>query len=389
MAPSRPVLTRLHTQNYRSLADVPLDVGGVTVLFGPNGAGKSSLLDVLWFVRDCALNGVEAASERRGHGIGLLWDGADEGDPIVITLATERAEYELRIGMSSGRIDPLPGERLIDGSRTTLLTRGSGTAQATFTPAAGLSQVVLLRDPTRLSVASYLERYAPAPECEEIDQLVRQVRRHHSRSLQWWPLKVRGSESDAKDQLAEDGRNLWSVLRNLQGRSSVDPRYDTIMTLMREAFPSFRGLVIEATGAQSLYGSFVDSERRSPVAASGVSDGHLQLLVLLTALFGGRERSLILLDEPEISLHPWPIVVLARAIERAMNERGQQILIATHSPVLLSQFPPAQVLVASLSAGRTVLRRVSEIAEVQDLIDQYALGSLYMAEELGAHREPE
>ena len=72
-------LQSIHVRNYRSLADVTLDLEPVNVLFGPNGAGKSTLLDTIWFVRDCAIRSVALASSDRDHGIGLLFDGADEG----------------------------------------------------------------------------------------------------------------------------------------------------------------------------------------------------------------------------------------------------------------------------------------------------------------------
>jgi AAA15 family ATPase/GTPase len=55
-------LRSIQVRNYRSLADVPLGLRPINVLFGPNGAGKSSFLDVIWFVRDCAIRGVDQAS---------------------------------------------------------------------------------------------------------------------------------------------------------------------------------------------------------------------------------------------------------------------------------------------------------------------------------------
>ena len=105
-------LNSIHIQNYRSLADVSLELEPVNVLFGPNGAGKSTLLDTIWFVRDCAIRSTELASANRDHGIGLLFDGADESDSIHLKLATDRVEYELTLSLSVGRIEPFAGERL-------------------------------------------------------------------------------------------------------------------------------------------------------------------------------------------------------------------------------------------------------------------------------------
>ena len=62
-------IQKIWVKNYRSLADVAVDLSNPMVLFGPNGSGKSSFLDTLWFMRDCAAYGVETASSNRSHGI--------------------------------------------------------------------------------------------------------------------------------------------------------------------------------------------------------------------------------------------------------------------------------------------------------------------------------
>lgn len=391
------VLTQICTSNYRSLADVTVDLGAITVLFGPNGSGKSSFLDTVWFVRDCAVNGVDAASARRDHGIGLLWDGADDGAPIRIALATAGTRYELQVGLTSGRIDPFAGERLQtpDCSRA-LIERAPGQRSARFTPPTGADDpdIVRLREPSKLSLGRYLDSH-PTSAVVELDRLLRATHWHHARSFRWWPLKKRGSETGPEFTLDEDGRNLWSVLRNLDGLRKVDDRYDTILHWMREAFPDFRDLVFQQTGNASVYCSLLDARRRAPVAASGVSDGHLAMLLLLTALFAeGHSESLLLLDEPELSLHPWPLAVLARAMQSAANAWGRQLLLATHSPVLLSQFATHDIFGASLVDGRTHLTRVSDMTDLKDLLEQYAVGSLYMAEAIAPqspspHQDPE
>ncbi|MCH7726784.1 MAG: AAA family ATPase [Planctomycetes bacterium] len=114
-------LTSLKVKNYRSLADISIDLKSLNVLFGPNGSGKSTLLDTIWFFRDCAIRGVELASSERSHGIGLLWDGAEDGARISICLADDKVEYFLSFGLSEGRIESFAGERLRSKSRDVAL----------------------------------------------------------------------------------------------------------------------------------------------------------------------------------------------------------------------------------------------------------------------------
>jgi predicted ATPase len=114
------------------------------------------------------------------------------------------------------------------------------------------------------------------------------------------------------------------------------------------------------------------------------------MLLLLTSLFGeGARDSLLLLDEPEVSLHPWAIAVFAEAVKLATEDWNKQVFIATHSPVLLSQFAPEHVLAAVVEDGRTSLRRLSEIESLRDLLQEYSTGSLYIAEMVAAQSHPE
>ena len=143
----------------------------------------------------------------------------------------------------------------------------------------------------------------------------------------------------------------------------------------------FDDIVLEQTGPSSVYASFMERGRRSGIFASGASDGFLQLLLLLIALFSeGPLESVLLFDEPEVSLHPWALVVFARAVKLAAEQWNKQVFLATHSPVLISQFEPRDILVAGVENGRARFERLSEISEIRDLLEDYAAGALYMSE---------
>jgi len=387
-------LNSIHIRNYRALADVSLDLGPVGVLLGPNGSGKSTLLDTLWFVRDCAIRGVERASAQRSHGIGILFDGAPEDDQhVLIELRTDAVHYTLQFDLSSGRIDPSPGERLTSGNTDEVrIDRDVGSENARlYNSHLKQSRSHELRDPEKLTLSLYLGLNPTDEEAGSLDRLLRFVRFYHSRSFFLHRLKTQGSESSPDVRLWDRGDNAWSVLRNLHDHKNRDDRFETIIGFMKEAFPSFDDILVEQTGPNSVYARFFEKGRSRPILASGVSDGHLQLLLILIALFseGSDQEALVLLDEPEVSLHPWALAVLAKAIRTAGDNWSKQVLVATHSPVLISQFKPNEIIAAETEAGRTRLRRVSEMEGIQDLLDKYAAGSLYMSETIGAQSPTE
>lgn len=376
-------LTRIRVRNYRALADIDLDLRPVNVVFGPNGTGKSTLLDTLYFFRDCAIRGVEVASSERSHGIGILWDGAEEDAGILVELATNRVAYELTFSLSTGRIEPFAGEKLRSSRATALIDRSPGSEHATlYHDNIGQAVPITLREPQKLSLGLFRDFNQGHSDAGYLDKLLHFTRLYHSRSFYLWRLKRQGSESSHETRLWDLGNNAWSVLRNLHDKRNVDERYNTIMDYMTAAFPAFDGIVLEQTGPSSVYASFQEKERRRNILASGVSDGHLQLLLLLTALFSeGNRESVVLFDEPEVSLHPWALTIFAKAVKVATTkEWHKQVFVATHSPVLISQFEPEDILVAGVENGRARFDRLNEIESVRDLLEEYAAGSLYMSE---------
>jgi predicted ATPase len=376
-------LSRLHVKNYRALADVSLEPGKITVLSGPNGVGKSTFLDAAWFIRECAIRGTDEAASKRGHGIGMLWENSEENTPIEITIETEDARYSVLFGFSSGRIETCAGEKLYSKIHNLyLIERQVGSDKALFRPQADIEKIVSLEhEANKLFISRYLLEYK-APEVIGIDDLLRGIRYYHARSANFYYIRERGSEAGQETRLLGRGDNLWSVLRNLQGKQALDDRYKTIIQFMRKAFPGFKDFVLEPLGQVGVYGQFIE-EGRKPIYASGVSDGHLQMLLNLTALFGEQkqESKLIFMDEPDLSLHPWALAILGEAIREVAEKWGKQIILATHSPVLVSQFSPSEIIAVEMGENRAAMfNRLSEIPDIQDLLEQYASGSLYMAE---------
>ena len=351
------------------------------------------MLEALRLVKDCVSRDVEEAARTRNNGFGMLRQGVNESEGILIKLETTLAEYALQLGFSRGQIEPYAGEVLHSkGEQVPFINRETGSDTAEFCDYEIIQVFTRLTFPEKLALTQYMHGSGLIPtEVLNLRDLLNSVHFYHSHYIDLYGLKHRGSESGMDISLREDCGNLWSVLRNIHGKGAIDSRYATIISFMQNSFPNFKDIVFDSAGPNGVYASFVEKSCRDPIPALSVSDGQLQMLIHLTALFSEEtdRDSLIVFDEPETSLHPYAISVFAEAVKLATKEWNKQVFIATHSPVLISQFDLEDILTAELDeSGQTVLTRVSEMKDIQDLLEDYATGSLYMAGAIAPQSAP-
>ena len=121
---------------------------------------------------------------------------------------------------------------------------------------------------------------------------------------------------------------------------------------------------------------------------SSLSDGTLRFIALATLLQQPKELrpSVILLDEPELGLHPYAITMLASMVKSASVET--QVILATQSPILLDYFEPEDVLVADRVDGRTEFTRLDS-AKLAIWLEDYSIGELWGMNDLGGRPAPE
>ena len=122
--------------------------------------------------------------------------------------------------------------------------------------------------------------------------------------------------------------------------------------------------------------------------AASLSDGTLRFIALATLFLQPKalRSSLILVDEPELGLHPYAIQLLASMIKQAATD--SQVIVSTQSPILLDHFAPEDVLVANRVGHATQIHRL-ESGPLADWLADYSLGQLWEKNELGGRPSPE
>ncbi len=201
------------------------------------------------------------------------------------------------------------------------------------------------------------------------------------------PLKKTADVNDNRF-LRPDGSNLAAFLYHLQEKHGKS--YDLIRSAVRLVAPFFDDFVLQplALNTDKIRLEWRHRGTDDYFDASSLSDGSLRFIALAALLLQPMELrpSVILLDEPELGLHPYAVTILTSLVKQVSVEI--QVVLATQSSLLLDHFQPEDVLVAGRVRGATELRRLDG-EELKIWLEDYSLGQLWEKNELGGRPVPE
>jgi predicted ATPase len=183
--------------------------------------------------------------------------------------------------------------------------------------------------------------------------------------------------------LRSDASNLASFLYYLREKHFNE--YQMIRKAVQQVAPFFDDFVLEplALNKEMLRLEWKHTASDAYFNADSFSDGTLRFISIACLLLQpvSLRPTVVLIDEPELGLHPYAITLLASLVRQACVG-PTQIILSTQSALLLDHFKPEEVLVAERSGGGTTLRRL-EPAPLEAWLAQYSLGQLWEKNELG------
>lgn len=177
-----------------------------------------------------------------------------------------------------------------------------------------------------------------------------------------------------------DGEDLVSCLFSL--RESHRDRFDSIEDALRAAFPGFVRLDFPPVAAGTLAMTWRDSRFTHPLYMHQLSEGILRFLWLATLLQSPGLSAIALIDEPEISLHPELLSLLA-ALMREASARTQ-LIVATHSDRLIRFLKPEEVVLMDISEDGFATATWADTLDLEEWLREYSLDELWMKGQLGA-----
>ena len=358
--------SRIKLQNWKNFKDVETFLQIRVFVIGPNASGKSNLLDALRFLHDVALDGLEKATDTRGGVSTIRCLSATRNSDILIEVTVMDAEdtawrYQLVFNQDLQRRSLVKSE-MVWKNGIALLIRPDQHDQ---------------RDPVRLSQTA-LQQISANQDFRELADFFKSITYQHL-----LPQVVRDPRGFSPLPVSNDpyGRDLLLRLWQTPAKTR-DARLRKISDALRIAVPQLTELkaVIDDTGTPHLEGGY--SHWRPQTARqneSQFSDGTLRLLGLLWTAFD--DAGPLLLEEPEISLHPEIVRRLPAMFERMNRPRKEprQVIISTHSEDLLSDpgIGSEEVLRLEPSPGGTVFAPADE-ADRQSLLAGLTVADVLM-----------
>lgn len=358
-------LKTIAIKNFKSIRDQRLELGRLNVFIGGNGSGKSNFIEVFRFLRELADENLGGYTLRKGGADSLLYRGRSTSREMQV----EVMFYDNAYG---------------NGYRVTLFGTDDDTLvvkeeTATFHDTARYNQpydehlAVNVREATlrksRNKVAAYVRR----------DLESYRVYHFHDTSD---TAKARGYAQLTDNRfLSAQAENLAAFLYWLDQREH--DRFTLIQDTIRQIAPFFDRfeLAPDQLNPQRILLEWRERGSDAYFNANALSDGTLRFICLATLLLQPKLPAVVLLDEPELGLHPAAITLLADLLSSAAERT--QVIVATQSVTLVNRFGPEDVWTAERVDGASVFRHLSE-ADISGWIEDYALGDLWEKNVIGA-----
>ena len=372
----------VQVEGYRRLFSVPLEMRDLTVMIGSNGVGKTSLLDVFSLLASSAKGQL---LEKIGGGLeGILT--RDKANHLAISLEmsvpgyaplkyylelspVRGSSYEISIETLTQHNDPNAYQPLkyIDSHRLNIKYFNVQTHY--------LEPPNWEHNPFETSLSQVPKMY------QQSENLRKQLASCtfygaldvSSRSPVRLPQEMRPAKLPGPN-----GEDLVSCLYDLR---ETDPdRFEMVEDTLAAAFPEFEKLSFPPVAAGKLSMTWKDKNFSKPIYVHELSEGTLRFLWLVALLQSRDLTALTLIDEPEVSLHPELLRLLADLMREA--SKRTQLIVATHSDRLIRFLKPEEVLVCDAQDGLTTMTWADKL-DLDKWLAEYSLDEVWAMNLMG------
>ncbi|MEW6487771.1 MAG: AAA family ATPase [Thermodesulfobacteriota bacterium] len=358
-------LEKLKIKNFKSIREQTLQLGPLNVFIGGNGSGKSNLIETFRFLREVVSQNLAGYTALKGGADNLLHFGRKKSPTMTMFL-----EF---------------GEGKVSNAYEVTLR---GTDEGSLIV---WEEMAYYHEKDKYK-APYDRRVAAVSAESKLRQVDHICARQVMRDLDGYRVYHFHDTSDTAAVKGvcdiEDNRFLRPQAENLPAflywlQEKKPDHFAVIQDTVRQIAPFFDTFVLSPSRLNESKIRLEWREKGSDAYfnASSLSDGTLRFICLATLLLQPTLPAVVLLDEPELGLHPAAVALLAELLSSAATRT--QVMVATQSVTLVNQFEPEHVWTVEREGSESVFRHLTH-ADMSAWLDDYALGELWEKNVLGA-----
>ncbi len=350
---SQNQLSRIVLSGFKSIRECNLELKNLNILIGPNGAGKSSFIAFFSLIQNILEKNLQLYISKQGGPDALLHFGRKKTERLATELYFNKNGYKFTL-------EPTQDNRMVFTKENLCWN---------------------LKDKKNLFSGHFETKMEPSKSSnlkiyEHIMLPMKSFRLYHFHDTSESALVKQRHTINDNLYLRKDARNLAAFLYLLKNQYSSN--YSHILKTIQLVAPFFKDFLLRKhpDNKDQIELEWIEKGENTIFKAHSLSDGTLRFICLATLLLQPEELKpkAILIDEPELGLHPFAINLLASLLRS--NSKKRQIIISTQSPSLLNEFSCEDVIVADRKNGVTDLSRLNS-DELKNWLDKYSLGELW------------
>lgn len=361
-------LEYVEISGYKSIRHMELELGSLNVLIGANGAGKSNCVSFFKLLNEMMGQRLQAFIGAAGGAQSVLHYGPKKTPLLqgLLRFCTDSGDSTYYMRLVHAAVDALmfAEERLE-------FQRDEHAAPYVVDLGAGHRETQVLE--------AARDGDATARVFRHLLNNCRVFQFHDTSST----ARIRqASYVDANRFFMPDGGNLASVLYKLQNTNEM--AYSRIVQTIRQIAPFFDDFVLapSAVNEKSIFLNWRERDSDLVFGPHMLSDGTLRAMALVTLFLQPREDlpSVIVIDEPELGLHPYAITILACLAKEAAFH--SQVILATQSVSLVDEFDVEDVVVVERDRGESTFARIDR-ERLKEWLEEYSVGELWEKNVIG------